>query len=219
MLTFRALSVALITIPLTLGLGCSSEPSGSGAPTATATATAAMATSAPTATAAPPTATATAEPAPRSDCPKGSAGPGTLTAPCEAKGNSRAMEVTWTGKMDDAGPSFRVINKSEKTILYGKVVVYFYDAAGKQMDIAGEGGKARKNHGCTGNLFAGVMKPGEKAVITFSCVKKSIVPEGAKAIEAEMQTVGFADASEKKSEYYWRNNELVPEARPKGGVK
>jgi hypothetical protein len=63
------------------------------------------------------------------------------------------------------------------------------------------------------------MKPGEKAVITFSCVKKEHVPEGAKAIEGELQIVGFADATEKKSEYYWRNNDLVPDARPKGGVK
>ena len=49
--------------------------------------------------------------------------------------------------------------------------------------------------------------------------KKAIVPADAKFIEAEMQTVGFADATEKKSEFYWRNNDLVPDARPKGGVK
>jgi hypothetical protein len=34
-----------------------------------------------------------------------------------------------------------------------------------------------------------------------------------------MQMVGFADASEKKNEYYWRNPELTPDTRPKGGVK
>lgn len=198
--------------------GCSSEPSPSGATTAQTTAAAAT-TPAPSVSAPAPTATASAEPAPRSDCPKGSAGPGTLSAPCEGKGGSRMMEVTWTGKMDDAGPSFRVINKSDKTILYGKVAVYFYDKAGKQMEIKGADDKGKPSHPCAGNLFAGVMKPGEKAVITFSCVKKAIVPEDAKFIEAEMLTVGFADSTEKKSEYYWRNSDLAPDARPKGGVK
>ena len=32
------------------------------------------------------------------------------------------MEVTWTGKMTDTGPSFRVVNKSPSVILYGKIV-------------------------------------------------------------------------------------------------
>jgi hypothetical protein len=63
------------------------------------------------------------------------------------------------------------------------------------------------------------MKPGEKAVLTFSCMKKSHIPEGTTAIEAEMQMVGFADATGKKSEFYWKNAELTPEERPKGGIK
>ena len=71
----------------------------------------------------------------------------------------------------------------------------------------------------TGVLKSGVMKAGEKAVLTFSCVKSERVPEGTKAIEAEMQMDGFADASEKSVEYYWRNNDLTPETRKKGGKK
>jgi hypothetical protein len=136
------------------------------------------------------------------------------------------MEVAWTGKMDDKGPSFRVVNKSPSTILYGRIAVYFYDKSGKQLDAvssdpaaAGDGGKARPFHSCGGNMFQGVMKPAEKAVITFSCVGKSDVPAGATAIEAEMQWVGFADASEKKVDAYWRNADLTPDVRKKGGVK
>jgi hypothetical protein len=129
------------------------------------------------------------------------------------------MEVTWTGKMADAGPSFRVVNKSPTTILYGKMVAYFYDKAGKQLEVKDASGKPHPSHPCTGNLFGGVMKPAEKAVITFSCMKKDVVPEGTAQIEAEMQTVGFADASEKKSEWFWRNHDLTPDQRPKGGVK
>ena len=111
------------------------------------------------------------------------------------------------------------MNKSPSTILYGKIVVYFYDKAGKQLDVPDPGGKPHKSHACTGNLFSGVMKPAEKAVITFSCVKKDVVPEGTAQVEAEMQTVGFADATEKKSEYFWKNADLTPEVRAKGGVK
>ncbi|HEY5962357.1 MAG TPA: hypothetical protein VIV60_37630, partial [Polyangiaceae bacterium] len=156
------------------------------------------------------------------DCPKGSTGPGTFDKPCEATGNARMMEVTWTGKMDDKGPTFRVINKSPAVILHGKVVVYYYDKAGKQLEIpapSGSTAKPRPYHSCGGFIFGGVMKPAEKAFLTFSCVKKEKVPEGTKAIEAEIQTVGFADETEKKVSYYWRNNDLTPDERRKGGVK
>jgi hypothetical protein len=136
------------------------------------------------------------------------------------KGGSRMMQVEWTGKMTDAGPSFRVISKSKNVILYGKIVAYFYDKAGKQLEVKDASGKAKPNQPCAGNVFGGVMKPNEKAVMdNFSCIKKDHVPEGTVAIEAEAQMVGFADAAGAKSEFYWRNDDLTPEARPKGGVK
>jgi hypothetical protein len=176
-----------------------------------------VASSAPAPEAAAPSASASG---PVHDCPEGSTGDGTLAKPCDAKGTARMMELTWTGKTTDDGPSFRVTNKSKSTILYGKVVAYFYDKAGKQLEVKDAAGKASPNKPCAGaNLFGGVMKPAEKAVITFSCVKKEHVPEGTAAIEGEVQMVGFADASEKKSEYFWRNSNLTPDTRPKGGVK
>lgn len=132
------------------------------------------------------------------------------------------MEVAWTGKTDDKGPSFRVVNKSTTlTILYGKIAVYFYDKAGKQLEVM-DGAtppKGRPSQLCSGNLFSGIMKPGEKAVVTFSCVQKKDVPEGTVAIEAEMQVVGFADDTEKKSDLYWKNTDLTPDVRAKGGIK
>ena len=211
--------LAMLTAIAVSLVACSEEPHPAGAPSATASAAPtppAASTPAPVAVAPPPSASASG---PVHECPKGTAGDGTLAKPCEAKGNARAMEVTWTGKMADGGPQFRVVNKSPTTILYGRTVAYFYDKAGKQLEVKDSTGKAHPNQPCTGNLFSGVMKPAEKAVITFSCVKKESVPEGAVAIEGEMQMVGFADASEKKSEYYWRNNDLTPDTRPKGGVK
>jgi hypothetical protein len=160
-------------------------------------------------------------PEPKHDCPEGSSGVGSFEKPCEAKGTDRMMEVTWTGKMGDGGaPSFRAINKSKLPVLYGKIVVYFYDKAGKQLEVpAGSSGKPRQHQDCTGNIFQGVMKPGEKAVLTFSCVGKSHVPEGTAAIEAEMKMVGFADAEGKHNEFYWKNDDLTPDARAKGGIK
>ncbi len=132
------------------------------------------------------------------------------------------MEVTWTGKQDDKGPSFRVVNKTDSTILYGRIAVFFYDKAGKQLEVpvaSDAQAKTKPFHACSGNMFGGVMKPKEKAVITFSCVKSKHVPEGTKTIEAEMQTVGFTDETEKKITAYWRNDDLIPEQRPKGGIK
>jgi len=199
--------------------GPSAAPSASSAaapPTVTAPAVTAPAPSA----AAPPPSASAAPSAPVHDCPKDSTGDGTLAKPCDATGKARMMEVAWTGKMTDDGPSFRVTNKSPSVILYGKIVVYFYDKAGKQLEVKDSSGKTRPNQPCAGNLFGGIMKPKEKAVMNnFSCVKKDVVPEGFAAIEAEMQMVGFADQSEKKSEYYWRNSDLTPDTRPKGGVK
>lgn len=160
--------------------------------------------------------------APRDDCPEGSSGEGTFNKPCEAKGDSRMMEVTWTGKMGDDGPSFRVVNTSKVQILYGKLVAYFYDKSGKQLqakDTSESPPRDRPFQPCAGNIFAGPMKAGEKAVITFSCVKKDNVPEGTAAIEAELEMVGISDESGKKNEFYWRNKELSPDVRPKAKAK
>ena len=81
------------------------------------------------------------------------------------------------------------------------------------------GDKEKPNQVCSGNIFAGAVKPGEKIFMFFSCVKKEHVPEGAVTIEAEIKTVGFADEAGQKNEFYWSNPDLVPAERPKGGIK
>jgi hypothetical protein len=162
------------------------------------------------------TSVASTPPPPPVDCPKGSAGDGTFAKPCDAKGTARMMDVAWTGKTDEKGPHFRVTNKSSSTILYGKLAVYFYDKAKKQIVVSAPP-KPRPYQTCGGNVFGGVMKAGEKAVITFSCVPKDVVPDGTASVEAEVQMVGFADPSEKSAAYYWRNNDLAPDTRPSQG--
>ena len=166
-----------------------------------------------------PTATATAVVAkPSHPCPKGSEGAGTGKKPCIAKGATRIMDVKWTGKISDKGPSFRVTNKADLEILYGSIVVYFYDKAGKQLEVD-RAGKKGPTLGCSGNIFAGPMKAGEKATLWFSCVKKASVPAGTVAIEAELKKVGFTAAGGKRSDTFWQNSELSPKERPKGGIK
>lgn len=204
--------------------GCSkdeSKPQSTPAPSAVAAPTPSAIPAPPPAASSAPAPVASAS-APVHDCPKGTVGDGTFAKPCEAKGGARMMEVTWTGKMDEKGPSFRVTNKSTSPILYGKIAVYFYDKAGKQLDAvdpSASAPKPRPYHTCSGAMFGGVMNAGEKAVITFSCVSKRNVPEGVAAIEAEMQTVGFADSNGKTIEYYWRNSDLAPDTRKKSGKK
>ncbi len=129
------------------------------------------------------------------------------------------MTIEWTKKTDDKGPHFAVTNKSSSVILYGRVTAYFYDKAGKQLEVKDSSGKTHPHIGCGGNIFGGVMKVNEKAVLTFSCIKKEHVPEGTAAIEAEISMVGFADSTEQKSEFYWQNEDLVPKERKKGGIK
>lgn len=207
----KHLSKALLVIAVSL-VGCDKEEA---APKPE------PAKSAPALPAPPPPPVASAAPSePKHDCPAGSTGDGSFEKPCEAKGAERMMEVAWNGKMTDGGPQFRVINKSKLVILYGKVVAYFYDKSGKQLEVAGgSSGKPRQHQDCSGNIFGGVMNPGEKAVVTFSCLSKAAVPEGTESIEAEARMVGFADAEGKHNDFYWKNDDLTPDARSKGGVK
>lgn len=195
---------------LMLSAACDDEkpPATKGAASSTAV------TATPSAPAAPSATASASPPAPKHDCPEGTSGEATFEKPCEAKGTARTMEVTWTGKTDDKGPSFKVVNISKVDINYGKLVVYFYDKAGKQLE-AKDDERPRPFRTCAGNIFEGPMKAGEKAVITFSCVKKDHVPEGAVAIQAEVELVGFTDESGKKNAYYWRNKDLTPAERPK----
>jgi hypothetical protein len=214
--------LALLSLSLLAAPACDDDKS--------KTSTAASASAAPGASAAPsaaatppatPSPTASAAPPPdRTDCPTGSTGPGTFDHPCAAKGATRLMTAEATGKADEKGnPQFRIVNKHAATILYGLVSVYYYDKAGKQLEVKDTSGNARKHIGCGGNIFGGVMKPNEKEVVSFSCIKKESAPEGTATTEAEISMVGFSDADGKKSEFYWKNADLVPDERKKGGVK
>jgi hypothetical protein len=204
--------------------GCSKDE-GTAGPSASASASTAVApsasASAPAASASTAPAAASSAPEPQHDCPAGSTGVGSFNKPCEAKGSSRLMDVKWK-KTGDDGPSFAVTNKGQLVIVYGKIAVYFYDKAGKRLDVTDDSvspPKTKPYHTCSGNFFGGVMKPAEREVLTFSCVPKKVIPDGTATIEAEMQMVGFADPTGKKVDFYWRNNDLTPDARPKGGVK
>ncbi len=211
MLASQSSKLPLIVVLAALAFSCEDEPAKEAPPAPKASAAAAVA-------ALPAAPTAEAPPKLRDDCPKGSSGVGTSDKPCLGTGDSRMMVVTYTGKTTDEGPKFSVVNKSDSQILYGSINVYFYDKAGKQLQVT-SGDKQRASQTCAGNIFAGAVKPAEKIFIFFSCVKKANVPEGTVTIEAEVKTVGFADEEGKKNEFYWSNPDLVPDVRPKGGIK
>jgi hypothetical protein len=219
MSSITRISTALCIAFVAVSPGCEQAPPAPAEPTASATASAPATTAAPVKTTAPTA--SVAAPKPSHPCPEGSTGDGTFKSPCVAKGAKRLMDVQWTGKIDDKGPWFRVTNNAKLEILYGNVVVYFYDKAGKQLEVpaASSADKAQPKQSCSGNIFAGPMKAAEKAVLAFSCVHKKHVPAGTVAIEAEMQMVGFTSATSTKADTYWRNEELAPDARSKGGIK
>jgi hypothetical protein len=211
--------LASVAIALSV-LGCSKDEPKSDTTAASASASAsALATPS-----AAPSASAAADagaPEAHHDCPTGSTGIGSFTKPCEAKGAVRLMTVKWT-KTDDKGPNFSIKNIGQTTIIYGKIAVYFYDKSGKQLYVQDDSEtppKTKHFHTCSGSFFQGVMKPAESATLTFSCVPKRVIPDGTATIEGEMQIVGFADATEKKIDFYWHNADLTPDARAKGGIK
>ncbi|HEV8244574.1 MAG TPA: hypothetical protein VGP93_02270, partial [Polyangiaceae bacterium] len=196
-LAIQSSQIRLALVFATLLFGCEEEAAKKEPAAAKPSASAAIVAPAPTPSA----------PAPeklREDCPEGSSGVGTSAKPCLAKGDSRMMEVKYTGKTTDEGPKFSVTNKSKNPILFGVVEAYFYDKAGKQLQVTA-GGKPRPMQSCSGNIFAGAVKPDEKIFVFFSCVKKEHVPEGTVTIEAEAKTVGFSDEGGTKNEFFWSN--------------
>jgi hypothetical protein len=208
--------IAMAAVALVL-FGCGKDGS-SGGGTAPSASAAPVVSAAPPASAAPSAVPAPVAVEPPHDCPAGSTGPGSFNKPCEGKGSTRLMTVKWT-KTADNGPSFSITNKSTLVVLYGKITVYFYDKAGKQLDVKDDSGKTHPYHTCSGSFFQGVMKPAENAVLTFSCVPKKVVPDNTVTVEGEMQVVGFADPTGTKVDFYWHNNDLSPDVRAKGGVK
>ncbi len=210
----RLVPIAIVTA----ALSCSKEEP---PPAPAASASASAAASVPATPSAAPSVSAAPPPEPHHDCPANSTGIGSFDHPCDAKGPQRLMTVKWT-KTDDKGPNFSIKNVGKATILFGRIAVYFYDKSGKQLDLKDDTETppaTRQFLTCSGNFFQGVMKATESATLTFSCVPKKIIPDGTVTIEGEMQMVGFADSTEKKNDFYWRNNDLTPNARPKGGLK
>ena len=210
-LALQSSKLPLALLVATLVVGCEEEAKKEPAAAKPTASAAAAPTPTPPPTPPPP-------PKPREDCPEGSTGIGTSGEPCMGSGDSRMMEVKYTGKTTEEGPKFSVTNKTKKSILYGSVAAYFYDKAGKQLQVT-HGGKPRPMQICSGNIFAGAVKPDEKIFVFFSCVKKDHVPEGTATIEAEAKGVGFADEAGEKNEFYWQNPDLIPDERPKGGIK
>jgi len=195
--------------------GCDEQPNPHATPAATSAAPEPAPTPSAVASEAPP------EAKPSHACPDGSEGEGTLKDPCVAKGKARMMTVEWPSKkVGDKGPTFRVTNLAKLEVMWARIDFYFYDKAGKLIEFGGDDDHPAKNHvSCSGNLFAGPMKPAEKDWFNFDCVGKKNVPENTVHIEAEVSKVGFTASTGKSADTFWSNPDLIPNNRPKGGVK
>ena len=131
--------IAAVTILSTLG--CSKDEAAAdaaAAPSASAPAPSTVASVAPT-----PSASASAAPEAQHDCPTGSTGPGTFTKPCEAKGGvADGGDQVERQDRRQRSPSFAVTSKSTRSSSStAKIAVYFYDKAGKQLDVKDEAGR------------------------------------------------------------------------------
>ena len=188
----RAISVSALAIAF-LAVACESKSGGSGA-----------------------AASSSAAPGAAAGCPDGSSGEGTTSSPCKAGSpTSRLMELKWTGKIGSKGPIFAVTNKAKRPISQGDVQVYFYDAAGKQLQVSLLGMSDKKSHFWTsGAVFNGDgVKAGETQEVEFG-QGPAMFPAGAVNAEGEASRVCFATGKpDWDCDVNWENAALKGDTR------
>ena len=155
--------------------------------------------------------------APAAACPDGSSGEGTVMSPCKAASPaSRMMEVKWTGKIGSKGPIFSVKNNATRAISQGDVRVWFYDASGKQLDVAhmlGMGDRTFKYFWTSGAVFGDGINPGASAEVELG-QGPAMFPAGAVNAEAEAVRVCFATGKpDWDCDVNWENPALKTDAR------
>jgi hypothetical protein len=150
-----------------------------------------------------PTASATATVAPAATCPGGSTQD---TSGCKAAGQSRVAILRWNGTFGDATQALMLKSTAAAPLKNGTVALWFYDKAGKRLDVAGA-----KKYAAAGDAFGGVIKAGGTKVLTFPLAKAGI-PDGAATIEGEVvkATLVNPDGSDGPA---WRNDDLNADER------
>ena len=181
--------------------GCSKKSEGPGA--------SASASAAPSASVAAPAGTGGV-------CPPNSSGKGTAEEPC--KGTGRVLEAKWTGK-NNKKSVFSVTNKLKSKVDFVQASIYYYDAAGKQLEIPNKDNPKypHKSASPSGGLFT--IGPGETKEIELGFTV-DLIPKATKSIELEFNKVGWVSSDPNaKDDVYWENSALAPENRPMGANK
>lgn len=197
----RTTSLWSVLVISTAVVACDAEKTTEGA---TSSATAKATTSA--------KATATAA---ANACPAGCKGDGTFTAKCRCEGDS-LPPVPFEAKLGTGfqfdQPVWEVTNKTDKDIHWGMVSVYYYDAAGKQLETKIKD-KVYKRSRMNGSTLT--FKPGEtkKMGIGF---KQESAPKGAKDMEIVFHGWCYGDRKDKATQQCI-TIPSPPDDRPKGG--
>ena len=147
-------------------------------------------------------------------CPLEASGAGTAGEPCV--GTDRALEAKWTGKNKKASV-FSVTNKLMWPVDFVQASAYYYDAAGKQIEVPLSWNSKYRAKSWDGSVGLVMIQPSETKEVELGYDVDSI-PKATKTIEIEFSKVGFK-VSGSTSESYWQNDSLAPSDRPMGGSK
>ncbi len=148
-------------------------------------------------------------------CPAGCEGDGTFFEKCRCEGDSLPavpFEATRGEGFKFDKPVWKVTNKTDKDLHWGSVSVYYYDAAGKQLEteIREKTYKRSRMNGSTLSL-----KPGETKEMGLG-FKKDSAPKGAKDMEIIFDGWCYGTYKDKSS-HQCITIPAPPKERPKGG--
>jgi hypothetical protein len=155
-----------------------------------------------------PAATAASAAPATANCPAGSTKD---TSGCKATRTARVATIAWNGVTGESSQTLTVKNSAGAPLKDATIAIWFYDAAGKRLDIAGS-----KKYRIPGDGLGGTINAGASKDITLS-VAKATLPTGAAEIEGELvkATLVNPDGSDGP---IWQNDDLNADERVMTGT-
>lgn len=132
---------------------------------------------------------------------------------CKGKGMTPPLVAKWTGKVDSffKSPTFEVENTSDKDIHWASAAAYYYDKAGKQIEVETKDKKSKyKSYTVNGSNFS--LKPKEKKEISIGW-KEDLHPKDTAKIEVVFDGWCYGKYDDKPNELCI-NVDRAPEERP-----
>ena len=142
---------------------------------------------------------------------RGFQGHGTFASPCLFPGPS-PVTARWTGTYESAAasalPVFELENKTEHALRWLSLVVYYYDASGKQLTKDARGVEIHQTTSLSRTADR-ALAPNAKERVTAG-VPRERAPANAQQIEAEVHGYGWSEP-----EHYFQGTELGKRERPR----